>query len=204
MSQGHTDMKKIIALAAIVAFLVLVTGCHMPSLKSGSTSLIVEDSKLPKDVYKLSTDAKKPADAPAVTFSHVNHSTKNYSPDGTKPIGCVECHHTNQPAVEAVKHPPLKTAWPADRTTTLTAAFLKEPKEEVLTCRSCHAQEGAKPKTVPENPKVTYEGDTDATVLNNEEAYHRNCNSCHDQALELRKTLKMPSSQQCKACHTGQ
>ncbi|MGB8508810.1 MAG: cytochrome c3 family protein [Pyrinomonadaceae bacterium] len=196
-------MKKIILLAAIVAFFWQVMGCRIGSFKSASAALVAEDTKLPKDIYKLSTDAKKPADAPAVTFSHVNHSTKNYSLDGTKTIACAECHHTNQPAAEAAKHPPLKTAFPADRATTLTAAFLKAPNEEVLTCRSCHAQEGAKPKTIAENPKVTYEGDTDATVLTNEEAYHRNCNSCHDQAVELRKNLKIPTSQQCTACHTG-
>ena len=41
-------------------------------------------------------------------------------------------------------------------------------------------------------------------VLTNEEAYHRNCNSCHDQAAEARKGLKIPTSQECLKCHTGQ
>ena len=71
-------------------------------------------------------------------------------------------------------------------------------------CRACHAQEGDKPKLLDANPQVTYEGDTDATVLTNEEAYHRNCNSCHDQAVEARKGLKIPTSQECLKCHTGQ
>ncbi|MCA1593988.1 MAG: hypothetical protein LC754_15315 [Acidobacteria bacterium] len=97
----QATMKKIIVLATFVVFAGQMSGCHLPSLKSGSASLIAEDSKLPKEVYKLATDAKKPADAPAVTFNHANHSTKNYSIDGTKPIACIECHHTDQPAAEA-------------------------------------------------------------------------------------------------------
>ncbi len=162
------------------------------------------DGRMPKDDYLLSVDAKKKKDGAPAPFSHLNHTTKNYSPDGTKPIACVECHHAEQPAAEAAKHPPLKTAYPADRTTTLAADLLaKDPKApDVVGCRSCHAQAGDKPKLLPENPKVTYEGDTDPTVLDNEEAYHRNCNTCHDQAAENRK-IKAPTSQQCVQCHTG-
>ena len=52
-----------------------------------------------------------------VKFSHLDHVTKNRSIEGGK-IECIECHHTAQPAAEAAKHPPLKTVWPADRTTT--------------------------------------------------------------------------------------
>lgn len=198
-------MKLFIALSALIFWLALTFGCNVASLTKGSASLTAFDGRTPKDVYKLSANAKKPADAPTVPFSHLNHSTKNYSIDGTKPIGCAECHHTDQPASEAAKHPPLKTAWPADRTTTLTAELLaKDAKApDVVACQSCHAQEGAKPKLFAEIPKITYEGDTDATVLDNEEAYHRNCNVCHDQVAETRKNVKLPTSQQCAECHTG-
>lgn len=197
-------MKHLIALAALTGYLVLVFGCNSATLKSGATSLVAFDGRTPKDVYELSTDAKKPEGA-TVIFNHLNHSTKNYSVDGTKPIACIECHHTEQPAAEAAKKPPLKSAWPADRTTTLTADLMtKDPKApEVVACRACHAQAGAKPRIGAAIPQVTYEGDTDATVLNNEKAYHTNCNSCHDQVAEARPNVKIVTSQQCKQCHTG-
>ena len=77
----------------------------------------------------------------------------------------------------------------------------KTPRVEA--CRACHAQEGAKPKIGGAIPEVTYEGDTDPTVLDNEEAYHRNCNVCHDQATELRKIKTAPTNNECLKCHTG-
>src|SRR5215468_7108076 len=65
------------------------------------------------DVIVLAKDAK----LGAVTFKHKEHNSSNRNIDGTTPIACVECHHTAQPASELAKHPPLKTSWPADRTT---------------------------------------------------------------------------------------
>jgi hypothetical protein len=198
-------MKLLTVSAALACLLCVVAACNSPALRSGAGALVA-DGKTPQDTYKLSTDSKKDkAKSLPVTFSHVNHATKNYSVDGTKTVGCVECHHTDQPAAEAAKHPPLKTAYPADRTVTLTAETAKDPKTpDVDNCRACHAQAGDKPKLLAANPQVTYEGDTDATVLDNEEAYHRNCNTCHDQAAEARKGLKIPTSQECLKCHTGQ
>lgn len=199
-------MKLCITLVALTCYLVLAFGCNTSSLKSASASLsAVIDGRVPKDDYLLSTNAKKPDEAPPVPFSHANHANKNYSIDGTRPITCVECHHTDQPASEAAKNPPLKSAFPADRTTTLTADLLqKDPKApDVLGCQACHAQEGSKPRSWPEMPKILYEGDTDPTYLNSEEAYHRNCNSCHDQVAELRPKAKLPTSKQCAECHSG-
>ncbi len=197
-------MKLLIVSAALACFLCAV-GCDSKALKSSPGALTAQGGQAPKDEYKLSTDSKKDkAKSLPVTFSHVNHATKNYSPDGTKPIGCVECHHTDQPAAEAAKHPPLKSAFPADRTATLTAETAKDAKTpQVATCRSCHAQEGDKPKLLDAIPEVTYEGDTDPTSLTNEQAYHRNCNSCHDQAVEKRKGLNAPTTNECAKCHTG-
>ena len=197
-------MKLSIVSAALVCFLCVV-GCGSGAFKSGSAALVAQGGQAPKDVYKLSTDSKKDkAKSLPVTFSHVNHTTKNYSPDGTKTIGCVECHHTDQPAAEAAKHPPLKTAHPADRTMTLTAETAKDPKTPAVeTCRACHAQEGTKPKLGDAIPEITYEGDTDPTVLTNEEAYHRNCNVCHDEAAEKRKVPNAPTTKECAKCHTG-
>lgn len=197
-------MKLFIASATLACFLC-VLGCNSNALRSGSASLAAEGGQVPKDEYKLSTDSKKDkAKSIAVTFSHVNHATKNYSVDGTKLIGCVECHHTDQPAAEAAKHPPLKSGHPADRTVTLTAETAKDAKTpKVETCRTCHAQEGDKPKIGDAIPEVTYEGDTDPTVLTNEEAYHRNCNGCHDAAVEARKIKTAPTNNECIKCHTG-
>ena len=114
-------MKLFFVSATLACFLCLIIGCNSKALKS-SAGALVADGKTPQDVYKLSTDSKKDkAKSLPVTFSHVNHATKNYSIDGTKPIACVECHHTEQPASEAAKHPPDKTAYPPDRTVTLTA-----------------------------------------------------------------------------------
>jgi cytochrome c553 len=194
-------MKLCIVVAAFACYLCLACG---PSLSSGGAALTAQ-TKTMQDTYKLSTDAKKDkAKALPLVFSHVNHATKNYSVDGTRPIACVECHHTDQPAAEAAKRPPLKTAHPADRTTTLTAELLKDAAAPgVLACRACHAQAGATPKVGSAIPEITYEGESDPVVLDNEEAYHRNCNGCHDAAAEARKTLKLPISTDCKGCHTG-
>src|SRR5918997_322450 len=154
-------MKLLIVVVTFACYLCLACGLNPSTLSSGSGSLTAQGAKAPKDEYKLSTDAKKPK-ALAVPFSHVNHATKNYSVDGTKVIGCAECHHTDQPAAEAAKHPPLKTAHPADRTVTLTAETAKDPKTpQVPSCRACHAQAGATPKLGGAIPEVTYEGDTD-------------------------------------------
>jgi cytochrome c553 len=197
-------MKLFIASAAL-AFFLCVLGCNSNALRSASAALAAQGGQAPKDEYKLSTDSKKDkAKSLSVPFSHLNHATKNYSVDGTKPIGCVECHHTDQPAAEAAKHPPLKSAHPADRTVTLTAETVKDPKTpQVETCRACHAQEGDKPKLGDAIPEVTYEGDTDPTLLTNEQAYHRNCNGCHDAAVEKRKLTNAPTTNECIKCHTG-
>ncbi|HEX6186249.1 MAG TPA: cytochrome c3 family protein [Pyrinomonadaceae bacterium] len=197
-------MKLLIASVALV-FFVCVTACNSSALKSGSASLVAQGGQAPKDEYKLSTDSKKDkAKSLSVPFSHLTHATKNYSIDGTKVIGCAECHHTDQPAAEAAKHPPLKSAYPADRTLTLTAETIKDAKmPKVETCRACHAQEGDKPKIGDAIPEITYEGDTDPTVLDNEQAYHRNCNGCHDAATEKRKLTTAPTTNECAKCHTG-
>ncbi len=197
-------MKLFIASAALACFLCAL-GCNSNALRSGAAALAAQGGQTPKDEYKLSTDSKKDkTKSLPVPFSHVNHATKNYSVDGTKTIGCAECHHTDQPAAEAAKHPPLKSAYPADRTVTLTAETAKDAKTpQVQTCRACHAQEGAKPKLLDAMAEVTYEGDTDPITLTNEEAFHRNCNSCHDAAVEKRKITTAPTTNECIKCHTG-
>ena len=150
------------------------------------------------DVVKLAVEHK----LGSVTFSHLNHTTKNYKIDGTGPIACIECHHTAQPASEVAKHPPLRTAWPADRTSTLTAENVSDPSTPlVFACRSCHARKDEKPKLLPAIPEIKHEGSAALISMTNQHAFHRNCAACHEEALKHRPTIKAPKTVQCLACH---
>ncbi len=151
------------------------------------------------DVIVLAKDAK----LGSVTFSHSNHNSKNYKIDGSGPIDCVECHHTAQPAEEIAKHPPLKTAWPADRKTTLTAElFAKDAAGAgVAACRSCHARTGETPKLLPKIPEVKHEGSTALITVNNQQAFHRACAGCHDAVVKAKPDSKAPGTSKCMICH---
>lgn len=160
------------------------------------STAISQDTKKPQDVYTLSKEAK----LGSVKFTHLDHVTKNRAVDG-KQIACVECHHTAQPTAEVAKHPPHKTAWPADRTTTLTAELLSDPSAPpVDVCTDCHARTETKPKLLPEIPKMTVEGSAEPIVLNNQQAFHRNCAGCHDAVAKTKETTA-PTSKKCVACH---
>lgn len=191
-------MKRTTALATLLIGAGLLTGSYASTFFSGAPSAAQEARKLP-DVMKLAPDSK----LGPVSFSHTNHTTKNYSLDGTGPIACIECHHTAQPASEVAKRPPLKTAWPSDRTTTLTAELIeKDPKAaEVIACRSCHAKQGEKPSLLPEIPKIKHEGSAAIITLTNQQALHRTCGGCHDDAIKLRQNIKAPPTQKCMSCH---
>ena len=181
----------ILTLALVTAVLVL-GGWNYSSHVSAQ-----EGKKLP-DVIMLGAQAK----LGGVKFSHTDHVTKNRSVDGTKPIACVECHHTAQPAAEAAKHPPHKTAWPADRTTTLTADLLEKDASAppVTMCHDCHARAEEKSKLLPAIPTIKVEGAAEPVVLNNQQAFHRNCGGCHDEVAKARETIA-PTSKKCVACH---
>ena len=183
---------RVVIVLLLLSGVIFVLGYASPTESQG-------EAPKPQDVYKLSAEAK----LGGVTFSHVNHTTKNYTVDSTGPMACIECHHTAQPAAEAAKHPPLKTAWPADRTTTLTADLLaKDPAAAgVAVCRDCHARAGEKPKLIPEIPEVKLEGGTALVTLNNQQAFHRNCASCHDEVSKTRTDVTPPTSKKCTACH---
>jgi cytochrome c553 len=191
---GGQIMKVLTVLLLLIACAVLVL--------SGSNALpraAAQEGKKPKDEIILGPYAK----LGPVKFSHVDHITKNRSIDGTKPIACVECHHTAQPASEVVKHPPHKTAWPADRTTTLTAdLFEKDPSAPAVNiCTDCHARAGTKPKLLPEMPKITVEGVAEPVTLDNQQAFHRNCAGCHDEVAKTARASTGPTSKKCVACH---
>jgi cytochrome c553 len=187
-------MKTLTAVLSIVAAGIIVM--------SGSNVLFnasAQEGRKPKDEMILGPYAK----LGGVKFSHVDHVTKNRSVDGTRPIACVECHHTAQPASEAAKHPPHKTAWPADRTTTLTADLLEKDATAppVNACTECHARAGTKPKLLPELPKITVEGVAEPVTLDNQQALHRNCSGCHDEVAKTGRASTGPTSKKCVACH---
>jgi len=160
-----------------------------------------QEVKKPPETIVLAKEAK----LGQVNFNHLDHITKNRSVDGTKQIACVECHHTAQPAAEAVKVPPHKMVWPADRTTTLTAELLeKDPNAPAVNiCTDCHARADTKPKLLPEIPKLKFEGSTEETILTNQQAMHRTCGLCHDAVVKARPDLTPapPTSKKCVACH---
>ena len=183
----------------IIVALGLLATLMVVGTSSFSFQASAQEGKKPQDVYMLAQSAK----LGSVKFSHVDHITKNRSVDQTKQIECVECHHTAQPAAEAVKHPPHKTAWPADRTTTLTAdLFAKDPNAPpVAICTDCHTRAGAKPKLLPEIPTLKVEGAAEPIVLTNQQAFHRNCGGCHDAVAKAAPATTAPTSKKCVACH---
>ena len=154
--------------------------------------------KIP-EVIVLGKDAK----LGQITFNHVSHNGGKYSIDGTGPIACIECHHTAQPASELAKHPPLKTAWPADRTTTLTAELFAKGASAagVAACRSCHARAGDTPKLLPAVPEIKHESSTAIISLTNQQAFHRNCAGCHTEVKKTQPAMKGPTTMQCTMCH---
>ena len=194
---GCVTREFIMKAFSILTILILVVA--LSSLTSSRTFKVsAQDTKKPQDSYTLAAEAK----LGQVAFSHINHTTKNRNLEGTGPSACIECHHTAQPAAEAAKHPPLKTVWPADRTTTLTADVLaKDPTAAGAVCRDCHARADAKPKLLPETPQIKFSVGTELVTLTNQQAYHRNCAGCHDEIVKTRTEVSPPTSKKCTACH---
>ena len=187
-------MMKLFAIST-VAIIALALASNVSRV---SFNVSAQDTKKPQDVYTLAPEAK----LGAVKFSHLDHTTKNRNLEGTGPSACIECHHTAQPAAEAAKHPPLKTAWPADRTTTLTVELVaKDPNAVGALCRDCHARADQKPKLLPEMPQIKFDVGTELVTLTNQQAYHRNCAGCHDEIVKTRTDVNPPTSKKCTACH---
>jgi uncharacterized protein YxeA len=189
-------------LFGIITLMLLAAASYVvaPSLSNvfANNVLVSQDTAPKKEQPKkvmLAKDSQSDKYGEAA-FDHETHSTKPYSIDGKSVIACVECHHTDQPA--ASLKPPLKTS---ERKVVLTAEALKAPDAVgVKSCRACHLQVG---DDSAEMPTVTYEGKTTPTKLNNEIAYHKNCNVCHDAAIKARPALKgkIPGDQDCGMCH---
>ena len=186
-------MKVLTILAAFIFAIFLVSSA--PTI---TADVSAQDGKKPPEVITLGADAK----LGSIKFNHLDHITKNRCADGTTQIACVNCHHTAQPASEAVKHPPHKTAWPADRTTTLTAELLEKDGNALgAVCRDCHAKTDAKPKLLPEIPQVKFEGSAEPTIMTNQQAFHRGCGGCHDEVAKKKPDTTAPTSKKCMVCH---
>lgn len=181
--------------------LIVLSLLRLASTSQITYDMSAQDAKKPPEIIILAKEAK----LGQVMFHHLDHIAKNRSVDGTKPIACVECHHTAQPAAEAAKLPPHKMVWPADRTTTLTAELLeKDPNAPAVNiCTDCHARADTKPKLLAEIPKLKFEGNTEETILTNQQAMHRTCGVCHDAVVKARPDLSPPppTSKKCVACH---
>jgi class III cytochrome C family protein len=175
-------------------FVVLILIAVASGLVLQKTS---SQTKMPETTV-LSKEAK----LGPVAFNHLKHATENRSADLSQPIACVDCHHTAQPAAEAAKHPPHKTAWPADRTTTLTMDLLeKDPNALGAKCSDCHARADTKPKLLPEIPTVKFEGSAEPTIMTNTQAFHRRCGDCHDAVAKVKPDSTGPTSKKCTTCH---
>jgi hypothetical protein len=148
------------------------------------------DKAIPK-TFTLAQDSA--SEYGEVSFNHETHAGGMYSPDGKSPIGCVECHHTDQP--KSALKAPLVTS---EREVTLTMDTWKASSQKVATCRSCHFQEGS----VPDGKTMPNANGKDTT---NELAYHINCNTCHDAAAKARPDLKkktgFATTNDCLICH---
>lgn len=181
----------------IIITLIVVIGVMGFIIKSNLP--IIEAQTDNREIPNVVVLAEKSA-LGKVTFNHGNHTTQNYSVDGTTTLKCVECHHVEQPAGEVVKDPLHKTAFPADRTAILTAESYKDPKTPAVTkCQSCHAPKDTKPTALAEIPQIT-KGDK-TTSLTNQNAFHMKCASCHDEVMKARPTAKAPKTTQCVVCH---
>jgi Zn-finger protein len=172
---------------------------------------------LSKDALQSRSHEPAPPKTPAelARFTHAAHAKEKYSVDGKSVISCAECHHTDQPAANLTGV--LKTSL---RSAMLTTETLTASASPVLSCRACHAQKGKKPPVCedarmaakytfcPNSPTASYEDEGDV-VQDNEEAYHRNCKKCHEDAVKARGLpggvpfIKAKPPTGCVECHKG-
>lgn len=201
----------------VFTLLLIVTGCIIVLVYGSPTKQkvsahdtaadysVLDGKEIPTGAKsKLTLGKDSTTEHGEVAFDHDTHSFQKYSPDGKTDIGCAECHHTDQP--KASLKPPLVTS---ERDVVLTADALKKPgAPDVKSCRTCHFQEANIPdgKEMPTAEYKDEKGKTDTKKLNNEIAYHINCNTCHDAAAKLRPELKkkkgFATTKDCLICHT--
>jgi hypothetical protein len=184
-----TRTRNIFRLALMLTLLVLASGLVIN--RTGSQNKVPETIVLARE-SKLGQ----------VAFNHLKHATENRGADMKAPIACVDCHHTAQPLAEAMKRPPHKTVYPADRATSLTMDLLaSDPKAVGAICTDCHARNGEKPKLLPDIPSVKFEGSAEPTVMTNQQAFHHKCGDCHDAVAKIKADTTAPTSKKCTTCH---
>lgn len=173
--------------------------CVTAAFYIGDVRLNGVDAQTMPEVIMLGKDAK----LGTVTFNHLKHNSGEYNIVKGQAIACVACHHTAQPAAEAIKTPPLKTVWPADRTTTLNKELFEKDAAAagVAKCADCHAREGATPKLIAAIPQIKHESSTALITLNNQQAFHRACTGCHAEVKKANLATKAPTAMQCTVCH---
>ena len=162
---------------------------------------IILSKDIPKD------DPKYGEMKPEAAFDHSKHNTDpRHTMDGKTMTACVYCHHTDQPS--APGKPYLKR-FEANWKEPLTAEALERTKEPVKSCRVCHWQKKTTatnefpPKSV-KYPKelVKLIGDTESGELNNENAYHIRCVTCHNVAMDdVSRNPKAKAPTGCPDCH---
>ncbi len=192
-------MKKNTTLTIIAAMLAMAIVFLVSDLASTHSSAQKADPPTMPDVVMLGKDAK----LGTVTFNHAKHNGGTYRVDPASPINCTTCHHTARAAADIAKTPAMKTAWPADRTTTLTLdLFQKDPVAAgVAACRDCHARTGDKPKLIAAIPELKPDGAKAVVTLNNQQAFHRSCTGCHTDVKKNVPLTKAPQAMQCMMCH---
>lgn len=190
---------KFSALALFCAALVLTVGYSRTGVGVvEAAAKLLQDKKI-KESFTLGKDSL--SEYGESEFNHENHAFKNYNPAGDAPVACIECHHTDQP--KSALKAPLSTS---EREVTLTMAVWQKSDQKVSGCRDCHYQTGNVPDD-KEMPTATYKvnGEDVTKDLNNELAYHINCNTCHDAAAALRPALKgkpgFATTKDCTVCH---
>jgi len=158
---------------------------------ANTSAVPVSGGKTITKTFKLGLDSQ--SEYGEAFFDHDSHAFKNYSPDGKSIVACIECHHTDQP--KSALKPPLFTS---ERDEVLTMAVYQKSSQKVSSCRDCHFQDG----NVPDGKEMPTAKGKD---LNNQLAYHINCNLCHDAAYKLRPELKsrkgFATSKDCAVCH---
>ncbi len=205
-----------IALLKVFTLVLILTGCIFvlvfgsPTTETVSARNVavahrfVDSKEMPTGAKaKMTLGKDSTSEHGEVAFDHDAHSFNKYSPDGKTNIGCTECHHTDQP--KSALKPPLVTS---ERAVVLTVEALKKADAAVVKgCRTCHFQEG----NIPDGKEMATavykdaKGKAETKELNNEVAYHLNCNTCHDAAAKLRSELKkkkgFATTNDCLICH---
>ena len=160
---------------------------------------IILSKDIPKD------DPKYGEMKPEAAFDHAKHHTDLlHTMDGKTLTACVYCHHTDQPS--ATDKPYLKTFDANWKQGPLTAELLDSSKAAVKSCRACHYQKATTPTAdyPPKSVKYPREmwdmmGDRESGQLDNENAYHLRCITCHTVATTRDAKLKAPTG--CPECH---